>query len=247
MEILLTGGTGFTGKAIAKILTKEHRVRSLDIRPSGPDVHEGLVGDIADLATCERAVEGMDAVVLCHMAPNPDGYHTPVQAIDINVKGAANIYHAMAKRQMKRAVLISSTGVLRDSPEPVAIPGEGPYSIGPAKGMYGLTKVLQEMVSRYYFETHGMITTILRPGWIVDHESLMTKYGNNVDQYVSHLIDPRDIGEAVLAALRLPDPKFEAFALVQDDSPRERVEPNTRLGWKPQYRFEALRRSPVSG
>jgi nucleoside-diphosphate-sugar epimerase len=241
MKLLLTGAAGFAGNAIAKILITQHHVRSLDVRSAGQLVHEDLVGDIADLLTCERAVEGVDAVVLCHMARNPDGYTTPGPAIDINVKGTANIYHAMSKRGIKRAVLISTTGVLRDAPEPVAIPGDGPYTIGPTKALYGLTKVMQEIVSRYYFESDQIITTILRAGWIVMDGSLETKYGQKIDQYVSHLIDPRDIGEAVMSSLRLTDPKLEAFALVQDDAPRAQVEPNARLKWHPRFRFDDLR------
>ena len=54
----------------------------------------------------------MDAMVLCHMAPNPNGYKVPPPAFDINVKGTANLYHAAAEAGLKTVVLISSCGVL---------------------------------------------------------------------------------------------------------------------------------------
>src|SRR4051812_37003098 len=109
MRLLLTGSAGYTGTGIAQVLRGEHWVRGMDVRPS-PDVQESVVGDITDLSACAAALEGIDAAVLCHMAPNPSGYKTPVQAIDINVKGTANLYHAMAERSIKRCVLVSTMG-----------------------------------------------------------------------------------------------------------------------------------------
>jgi nucleoside-diphosphate-sugar epimerase len=87
MRILLTGAAGYTGRGLGAVLRTEHSVRGLDVRPCAPEAGEPVVGDIADLEACRRAVEGVEAVVFCHMAPNPKGYETPVQAIDVNVKG----------------------------------------------------------------------------------------------------------------------------------------------------------------
>jgi nucleoside-diphosphate-sugar epimerase len=241
MKVLVTGGAGFTGTEIVRILSAHHQVRSMDIHPHGHQVHDVIVGDVSDLNTCASAVAGVDAVVMCHMAKNPDGYRTPERAIDINVKGTANLYHSMAGHGARRAVLISSTGVLRDPPAPVASVGEGPYSLGSKKGMYGLTKVLQEMTARHFFEAEAIVTTILRPGWIVRDESLLTKYGGKVEHYESHLIDPRDIGTAVLAALSLSEPTLEAFHLVQTDSNYHQPDQCLRLGWQPAHHFDELR------
>src|SRR5437762_1734126 len=146
MRLLLTGAAGYAGSGLGKVLAGKHWVRSLDIRQPGSELHDAVVGDIADLDTCTKSLDTIDAVVFCHMAKNPDGYKTPVQAIDINVKGTANLYHAMAERGLKRAVLISTCGVMLDPPAPVAMPGVGPFNYGPdpKQTMYGLTKIMQE-------------------------------------------------------------------------------------------------------
>jgi nucleoside-diphosphate-sugar epimerase len=240
MAVLLTGAAGYAGRGIAGVLATTHRVRSLDIREA-PAATESVVGDIADLNVCRVALADVEAVVLCHMAPNPSGYQTPTLAIDVNVKGTANLYHLGVELGISRFVLISSTGVLPKRPLARAVPGEGPYDF--QYNLYVLTKIMQEDLARYYFERHGITTTIMRPSWIVYDGDFITKYGHRMDRYDTGLIDPRDIGAAVDAALSLPDPTLEAIDLGQDDSGFDLTPARERLGWDPKYRFTGLPRS----
>ncbi|MFC9327040.1 NAD-dependent epimerase/dehydratase family protein [Kitasatospora sp. NPDC057015] len=78
MDVLLTGGAGFIGSAVAsRLLADGHAVRVLDallpaVHPGGPDrvdLPEGVEfvhGDVRDEAVVERALDGVDAV--CHQA-----------------------------------------------------------------------------------------------------------------------------------------------------------------------------------
>lgn len=240
MRLLLTGAAGYTGRGVAATLKERHFVRGLDLREAGEAVNESHAGDIGNLDVCRKAVEGVDAVVHCHMAPNPEGYKTPVVAVDVNVKGTANLYHACVEHKVKRAVLISSCGVLKDVPNAGAVPGEGPYNFNTE--MYGLTKIMQEIVARTYFEKHGIVTTILRPAWIVYDNDFTSKYGWKLDTYYASLIDPRDIGEAVLKALDLPAPGLEAFQIAQQDATYDQKATYERLGWRPKFNFDGLKK-----
>ncbi|OPZ85603.1 MAG: 3 beta-hydroxysteroid dehydrogenase/Delta 5--_4-isomerase [bacterium ADurb.Bin429] len=239
MRILLTGAAGYAGRGIAAVLSETHYVRSLDIREA-PMAAESVVGSVADLGVCRAALAEIDVVVLCHMAPNPMGYATPEQAIDVNVKGTANLYYCAVEQGLTRMVLISSTGVLPKQPGSTAVPGEGPYNFH--YNLYVLTKIMQEDIARFYHEMHGMSTIILRPAWIVYDEDFTTKYGSKMEQYDTGLIDPRDIGAAVTAALDLPSPGLEAIDLGQDDSGFDLTLAHERLGWVPKYRFMGLPR-----
>ncbi|HOF90157.1 MAG TPA: NAD(P)-dependent oxidoreductase [Armatimonadota bacterium] len=239
MRVLLTGAAGYAGRGIAAILSAAHHVRSLDIREA-PMAAESVIGSIADLDVCRAALMEMDAAVLCHMAPNPTGYATPVQAIDVNVKGTANLYHCAVEQGLTRIVLISSTGVLPKAPGATAVPGDGPYNFH--HSLYVLTKIMQEDIARFYHETHGVSTVILRPGWIVYDEDFTTKYGAKMERYDTGLIDPRDIGAAAAGALALPAPGLEAIDLGQDDSGFDVTTARERLGWAPRYRFTGLPR-----
>lgn len=238
MRLLLTGSAGYAGCGIAQIINAQHWVRGADVKASTEGVNESVVTDIASLDECMKLVDGVDAVVMCHMAPNPVAYKTPVMAIDVNVKGTANLYHAMVEKGVKRCVLISSTGVLHQDNGADAVPGDGPYKFG--RGLYALTKQMQESLARHYFESNGIITTLLRPAWVVYDEKLITKYGEKMEKYNGGLIDPRDIGTAVLKSLELPDPTLEAFNIGQDDLNAQQVRTRGRLKWSPKYKFESL-------
>lgn len=244
MKILLTGSAGYTGSGMARVIGTQHTVRGADIRPS-EHVQESVVADITDLDACRRIVQGIDAVVMCHMAKNPDGYKTPVAAFDINLKGTANLYHAMQEQGVRRAILISSTAVLAPEPNPPAVPGVGPYNIAytkPATALYSITKVFQEQLACFYHATAGIVTTMLRPGWMVYEDSLTTKYGEKMERYYDSLIDPRDIGHAVLAALALPDPRIEAMRISSSETVPGMPEAMARLNWKPRHPFATLPR-----
>jgi nucleoside-diphosphate-sugar epimerase len=241
MRVLLTGAGGYTGRGVAQVLRTEHFVRGLDVRDSSGFVDEAVVGDIADLEICRRAVSGMEAIVLCHMAPRPDGYKAPPVAFDANVKGTANLYHAAVESRIARVVLVSTGGLLLKQPRATAVPGEGPYNF--TGELYVLTKIMQECIARYYHDQHGVKTALLRPSWIVYDEDFRTKYGDRLEHYNPTLIDPRDVGYAALAALRLPDPGLEAFQLAQEDSEADLDAARGRLGWRARYTFGGLRRS----
>lgn len=240
MKLLLSGSAGYTGKGVAQTLKAHHFVRGFDLRDSGENVHESIVGDIADLDLCRKAVEGMDAVVHCHMAPNPIGYKTPPMAFDVNVKGTANLYHACVEHKIKRAVLISSAGVLEKKPGANAVPGEGPYNF--AAELYCLTKIIQESIARTYYEKYEIITSMLRPAWIVYDGECITKYGQKLVDYNASLIDPRDIGGAIHACLSLENPKLEAFQIAQEDSDMDLAATRSRLRWSTTHKFASLKR-----
>lgn len=244
MRLLLSGAAGYTGSLLGGELLETHWMRGLDIKPCDDEdkYPDFVVGDLTDLDTCRNAVEGVDAVVFCHMAPNPHGYKTPVPGVDINVKGTANLYHAMTEHGISRAVMVSTSGVFPRDRLGIDLPvGDGPYNFGTG-GFYVLTKVMGELIARMFFEQHDIVTTLLRPPWIADAESLVTKYGERMQDYNPGLIDPRDIGVAVDKALQLPDPGLEAFVVAQDDAPYNMAPTHERLKWRPRYRFEQLRR-----
>lgn len=243
MKLLLTGAGGYTGKGLSQVLAARHFVRGVDIVEKPTACQEFKVADITDYETCLKIVQGLEALVLCHMAPNPHGYKTPPMSFDINAKGTANLYHAAQQAGIKKVVLISSCGVLDvNSPPPRdAQIGVGPYNYG--KGLYTLTKIIQEGIALDYFKAAQIATAVLRPGWIVYDGELITKYGEKMERYYGSLLDPRDIGTATIAALDLPDLGLEAFNIGQSDYTEiDASATRSRLKWSPTYRFESLPR-----
>ncbi len=119
MKVLLTGGAGFIGQhSLAVLLERGHEVRVMDSLRD--DVHHGRpwappagvelqVADVRDGAACDRALEGIDAVI--HLAAKV-GLGVDVQDLpdysSSNDVGAAVLLAAMARAGTARLTLASS-------------------------------------------------------------------------------------------------------------------------------------------
>ncbi|MFC1416938.1 NAD-dependent epimerase/dehydratase family protein [Streptacidiphilus cavernicola] len=129
MDVLLTGGAGFIGSAVAaRLAAAGHRIRVLDallptVHPGGgppllPDGVEFLHGDVRDRAIVARALRGVDAV--CHQAAmvglGLDLDDAPEYA-GCNDLGTAVLLAAMARAGVDRLVLAGS----------MVVYGEGRY------------------------------------------------------------------------------------------------------------------------
>lgn len=242
MRILVTGAGGYLGRAMIEPFEGKHDLRLMDVVPF-ESKHEIVVGDVADLDAVRKAVEGMDALVIAHMASRQAGaYELPTLPFDVNVKGTANLFFVAVEQGVKRVVLISSTGAVNAH--------EGFLSRDlPAKStsMYGLTKACQEVIAEQFQREHDMEVAVLRPSWVMDADTMVTKYGDKVEHFSEGLIDRRDIGEAARLACELPDLEFEIFYIhATAESPQhcDVAHTHERLGWRPKYDFSWLPKPP---
>jgi 2-alkyl-3-oxoalkanoate reductase len=164
MEILVTGGTGFTGAALVlKLRELGHAVRSLDnqkgirfddLKKAGVEI---LTGSITDMDTVKAAVRNVDVVF--HLAAAfreinvPDNHYYAV-----NVAGTRNVMEAAIAQKVKKVVYCSTQGVHGHIHN---APGDETSPIAPAD-YYQETKYLGEEVVMEYARS-GFPTTILRP------------------------------------------------------------------------------------
>jgi dTDP-L-rhamnose 4-epimerase len=136
MDVLLTGGAGFIGSAVARRLVGAgHRVRVLDallpaVHPSGkppglPDEVEFRHGDVRDRETVEHALRGVEAV--CHQAAMVGlglNLDDAPEYVGCNDLGTAVLLAAMARAEVSQLVLAGS----------MVVYGEGRYTC-PAHGV----------------------------------------------------------------------------------------------------------------
>ncbi len=167
MKVLVTGGTGFTGKALVRRLLDEgHRVVALDykeghktreLRDWGAEV---VIGTVTDKAVVEKCMQGID--VVHHLAAAfremnvPETYYW-----DVNVEGTRKVLEAAHAAGVRKLIYCSTCGVHGNVDDP---PGGEDAPIQPAD-YYQRTKYEAEPLVRSYFEK-GMKTVILRPAAI---------------------------------------------------------------------------------
>jgi len=247
MKVLVTGAAGYLARGLVVPFERTgYTLRLMDV-VAFESPHETVVADVADLDAVRGAVKGVDAIIVAHMAPrNPDSYVSPTLPFDINVKGTANLFHTAVEHGVKRVVLISSTGA------PIAHGrsehGEDvPHTASPkSRGMYGLTKALQEIIAEQYAREHRMAVAALRVGWVMDQDSLVNKYGTRITRYSPMLTDRRDIGEVARLCLGHPNLTYEVFNVMS--TPESMTVSDVQhtcdfLGWTPCYPFTNLRTS----
>lgn len=128
MKILITGGAGFLGAALANRLVEQgHRVRVLDDLSSGDKarLHEQVVfvnGDVRDIPKLWSLLRGIDCVY--HLAARvsvPESVLYPVEYNDVNVGGTVSLLTAMRDARVQRLVFVSSGAIYGEQPaQPVA-------------------------------------------------------------------------------------------------------------------------------
>ena len=114
MKVLVTGGGGFLGGAIVRLLrARGDEVRSMtrSAYPWLDELHvEQSLGDLADLSAVERAVEGCDAVI--HTAAKAGMWGRYNDFFATNVTGTKNVIAACKTHGIRKLVHTSTPSVV---------------------------------------------------------------------------------------------------------------------------------------
>ena len=167
MRILVSGGTGFTGKALVKRLLDEgHEVVALDYKEGlktqeltdwGAEV---VIGSVTDKDVMESSTQGVEIVL--HLAAAFRELDVPEEHYHhVNVDGTRNALEAAVKHGVRKFVYCSTCGVHGNIDNPPA--GED-APIQPAD-YYQQTKYEAEPIVLSYQE-RGLSTVIIRPAAI---------------------------------------------------------------------------------
>ena len=152
MRVLVTGGAGYIGSHVVKLLG-EHGFELLtyDNLSTGHRwavLHGGLwVGDLTDRKTLRRAFEEFRPEAVIHFAALivvPESVREPLKYYRVNVGGTLNLLETMQEFGV-RYLVFSSSAAVYGIPEEVPVPETAPLSpINP----YGETKATVERILR---------------------------------------------------------------------------------------------------
>ncbi|MBC7248961.1 MAG: NAD-dependent epimerase/dehydratase family protein [Anaerolineae bacterium] len=165
MKVLITGGAGFLGTALANRLSAEgHQVRVLDDLSAGnPDRLSPKVlftrGDVRDVPKLWTLLQGVTCVY--HLAARvlvPESLLYPREYNDVNVGGTVSVMEAMRDAGIRRVVFTSSGAIYGEQ-------GQQPVSedLSPNPGSpYAVSKLAAEYYVRTIGALWGIETVVLR-------------------------------------------------------------------------------------
>jgi dihydroflavonol-4-reductase len=171
VKILVTGGTGFLGKALVdRLLEAGHAVRLLARSPpSGSTARsvDYLRGDLRDPGSIRASLEGIE--ILYHLAGLVSFAPEDGRAMyELHVECTQRLLREAAEAGVRRIVLASTSGTIAVSKEdrvgteaddyPIAAVGRWPYY---------LSKIYQEKVALQFCREHSIPLIVLNPSLLL--------------------------------------------------------------------------------
>lgn len=176
MRVLVTGSTSLVGRAVvARLRKRGDLVTVLQRQPSALGVAEHL-GDIADRAAVDVAVDGVEGVV--HIAGRAAATGEWALFDATNVQGTRNVVGAARAAGVTRFVFVSSPSVAHSGQSLIGAPA-GPADPDRARGHYARSKARAELIA-LAANSSAMPVVVIRPHLI---------WGPGDTQLVGRIVD----------------------------------------------------------
>lgn len=166
MNIVVTGGAGFIGSNVARLLVSAgHKVSVIDNLSTGYEENlkgfdvEFVQGDVLDRPLLDDILKGKDAVYhLAASVGNLKSIDFPYADLDVNYRGTLNLLEAARNNSVHRFIFSSTAAGYG---EPRYLPVDEDHPINP-DSPYGVSKISAEKLALCYGRLYNMQVACLR-------------------------------------------------------------------------------------
>ncbi len=171
MRILITGGAGFLGTAVANgLIARGDTAIAFDTHFAGnsgapPQQYVRVAGDITDMAALAQAVlvHKPDAVIHCAAIVGVlPSIGSPINVVRVNIEGSIHVFEAMRIGNIKRCIHISSEEAYGAYQAERIDESHPLHPVLP----YGICKAAVEQLGRSYRDLHGLEIINMRTTWV---------------------------------------------------------------------------------
>ena len=164
---LVTGGAGFIGSHLTEeLIRRGEQVRVVDSLITGHRRNlehlsgiDFLEGDLADLASAKRAVQGVDYVLHQAAIPSvPRSVEDPITSNRANIDSTLNVLVAARDARVKRVVYAGSSSAYGNTP---TLPKHEAMPTNPLSP-YALQKLVGEQYMQMFTALYGLDTVTIR-------------------------------------------------------------------------------------
>jgi len=167
MKVVITGGAGFIGGNLARLLVErgdtvvvldDLSTGRMENLPSGAPL-TFVEGSILDPDALDAACQGADAIVhLAARASVPESIEDPLGSHRVNVTGTIEVLEAARRARNAHVVLASSTSVYGNDPTEAKHEGLPTHPLSP----YAASKAALESYASAYHHSYGLPVTVFR-------------------------------------------------------------------------------------